>query len=291
MPITSQADILPLIRHLCLALQPYASSQNISINFTNSIKNLYVYYNPFKVIKDVSGILFAIISYLPKEHIIDLKASVDIINDVGVFKLHFHNSQINLPAISDITNNINFPVSVIQEKANESEIIMAFQEDADVGRYNESDALRKTNVKIPVFFEEVQRRLKLYFTKTDPQAIFMPEQNAKDSGFLRKLNEVIQHNINNEKFDANALSKEMALSRAQLLRKMKPLIRQSPGCYIKSLRLQKAKELLESNDLSVSEVAYKTGFQTPSHFTKVFIEKFGIRPSVFRRPKTNVTNE
>ncbi len=92
-------------------------------------------------------------------------------------------------------------------------------------------------------------------------------------------------------FDANALSAAMAVSRAQLFRKLKSLIGISPGHYIKSLRLEKAKKSLETLDLSVSEVAYKTGFQSPSHFTKVFTQKYGIRPSLLRRPKLYATNE
>jgi transcriptional regulator GlxA family with amidase domain len=100
----------------------------------------------------------------------------------------------------------------------------------------------------------------------------------------------LQH-LHQEGFDATALSREMAMSRAQLFRKLKPIISQPPASYIKAIRLQKAKELLETSDLTVSEVAYKTGFKTPSHFTKVFTEKFGLRPSVFATATVHATNE
>lgn len=291
MPITRQSNIIPLLHHLCLALQPYASSQNIRINFTTSINDFIIRYNPCKVIQGVSEILCAIISYLPKENTINLKASVVTVKDTRIFQLHIYNTGINLSGISEITANINFPVSIVGAEANETTFIINLNGQPDREAYVSCHSLNKTNIKIPVFFQEVQRRLKSYFTTTDTQRVGIHDRHPRDSVFLKKLNEVIQSNIDKENFDANALSKEMALSRAQLLRKLKPLIRQSPGCYIKSLRLQKAKELLENEDLSVSEAAYKTGFQTPSHFTKVFIEKYGIRPSLFRRPKPSVTNE
>jgi len=83
----------------------------------------------------------------------------------------------------------------------------------------------------------------------------------------------------------------MAMSRAQLLRRLKSLIGNSPGFYIKTMRLEKAKELLETTDLSVSEAAFKTGFGTPSNFSKVFSEKYGITPSQFRRINPNATNK
>jgi transcriptional regulator GlxA family with amidase domain len=55
------------------------------------------------------------------------------------------------------------------------------------------------------------------------------------------------------------------------------------------MRLQRAKELLETTDLTVSEIAFKTGFQTASHFTKIFQKQYGILPSVFRRDNTPAT--
>lgn len=78
--------------------------------------------------------------------------------------------------------------------------------------------------------------------------------------------------------------------RTQLYRKLQPIIRQAPGCYIQTLRIQKAKELLETTDMRVGEVAFKTGFQTPSHFTRIFIKHYGVRPSLFCRQTKNVTN-
>ncbi len=57
------------------------------------------------------------------------------------------------------------------------------------------------------------------------------------------------------------------------------------------MRLEKAKELLETTDSSISEAAFQTGFNSPSNFTKVFREKYGITPSQFRRPKLSATNE
>ncbi|NJN42917.1 MAG: helix-turn-helix transcriptional regulator [Flammeovirgaceae bacterium] len=80
------------------------------------------------------------------------------------------------------------------------------------------------------------------------------------------------------------------MSRTQLFRRLKPIIRQSPGSYIRTLKLQKAKELFETTDLRISEVAYQTGFETASHFTKVFTKQYGVKPSLFCRKKQPATN-
>ena len=69
------------------------------------------------------------------------------------------------------------------------------------------------------------------------------------------------------------------MSRSQLYRKMKALIDQSPSQFIRSYRLDKAKNLLETTDLTISEVAWQTGFKDLAHFSKSFQEKYGGPPS------------
>jgi transcriptional regulator GlxA family with amidase domain len=113
----------------------------------------------------------------------------------------------------------------------------------------------------------------------------------REAAFLQKINAVIVANMENEFFDATALSKEMNMSRTSLFRRLKPLIQQAPATYIKSIRLQKAKELLETTDISVGDAAFNTGFQTQSHFTKAFSDKFGFLPSTIRRKNRSGTKE
>lgn len=58
--------------------------------------------------------------------------------------------------------------------------------------------------------------------------------------------------------------------------------RKSGSCLAdrQAFRLQHAKELLETADLRVNEVALKTGFETASNFTKIFTKQFGMKPSM-----------
>ena len=58
---------------------------------------------------------------------------------------------------------------------------------------------------------------------------------------------------------------------------------QAPVKLMSALRLKKAKELLTSTTLSVSEIAYQTGFTTPGYFSKNFKSKYGISPKGFRQ--------
>ncbi len=106
--------------------------------------------------------------------------------------------------------------------------------------------------------------------------------NSKD-GFLKELKRVIEANLENPDFSISELCKEIGVSRSQLHRRVKSYTSLSTSLFIRRIRMLKAKELLQSTDLNISEIAYKTGNTSPQNFSKYFIEEFGISPSVFRK--------
>ena len=101
--------------------------------------------------------------------------------------------------------------------------------------------------------------------------------------FLYKVNKIIQGSISDENFGIVQLSKKLAMSRAQIHRKIKALTSLSISIYIWTLRMYKAKELLRTTDLSITEIAYKVSFKDPKNFTRAFIEEFSISPSDIRK--------
>jgi AraC-like DNA-binding protein len=136
---------------------------------------------------------------------------------------------------------------------------------------------------LPSFYSEIRKHLQSHFTKADKLLATLASQNPKDAVFLEKVNFLILTNIDKDGFNSNRLSKAMGMSRTQLYRKLHPIIRQAPGVYIQTMRIQKAKELLETTDMRIGEVAFNTGFQTPSHFTRIFSKHYGVKPSAFFR--------
>ncbi len=109
------------------------------------------------------------------------------------------------------------------------------------------------------------------------------KKSAKEDAFLGKVKSIVEKNINNEDFGITQLCQEMHVSRTQLHRKLKAITNSSTSRVIRSIRLQKARELLESSDQNVSEVGYAVGFTNRSHFTQVFTEEFGQPPSSYKR--------
>ncbi|MEM6966436.1 MAG: ATP-binding protein, partial [Bacteroidota bacterium] len=131
-----------------------------------------------------------------------------------------------------------------------------------------------------------QQRLAQYFSKgikneTSIQASTdLPKETIQiEHAFIQKIEKVLEKHYQEKDFTLKNLCQKIGLSRAQLFRKMKALVGTSPAAFIKSYRLHKAKILLETTELNVSEVAWKTGFSSLPHFSRVFQEEFGVSPS------------
>lgn len=103
----------------------------------------------------------------------------------------------------------------------------------------------------------------------------------KEDKFIEKLNEIIRENMSDEAFNVNVLCREMAMGKSQLYWKFKALTNQSVAKYIRTARLQKAKELLQTTSMNVSEVGYRVGMKSISTFSQLFKEEFGESPRNF----------
>jgi len=94
--------------------------------------------------------------------------------------------------------------------------------------------------------------------------------------------EAVEKNIDNEKFSVEDLAQEACLSKTHLNRKLKALTDLSPAEFVRYIRLQRAKELLEGNAGTIADIAYQVGFSSPKYFSTCFHERFGYSPSEFK---------
>lgn len=106
-----------------------------------------------------------------------------------------------------------------------------------------------------------------------------PRTQNRDEIFINKAREIIYGKMADEEFGVNALSHEMGISRVHLTREFQRIINRSPSSFIKSIRLNYARHLLLSGDLSIKEVLWEIGIRSHSGFTKAFKEEFGYLPS------------
>jgi signal transduction histidine kinase/ligand-binding sensor domain-containing protein/DNA-binding response OmpR family regulator len=102
-----------------------------------------------------------------------------------------------------------------------------------------------------------------------------------DDIFIQKAKKIVEHHISDSEFDPEMFAVEIGMSRVQLYRKIKALTHKTVNEFLKTIRMQKAAELIIHSEMSVSEVAYSVGFKTPAHFSVTFSKHFGESPSKF----------
>lgn len=112
-----------------------------------------------------------------------------------------------------------------------------------------------------------------------------------ESDFVDRLTEIINANLLNEHFGPEQLADKMGMSYSSLHRKMKETFQKNISQFIREKRLEKAKDILQNENLSVSEIAYKVGFSSPTYFNKSFREYFGTSPGEFKKGEKNKNNE
>lgn len=101
----------------------------------------------------------------------------------------------------------------------------------------------------------------------------------QEDKFITELKTYILENISETQLSVTSISEHFLISRTQLYRKVKALTNQNATNFITQIRLEYALELINKNELSVSEIAYRSGFSSPSYFTSVFKRVYGKTPS------------
>lgn len=104
---------------------------------------------------------------------------------------------------------------------------------------------------------------------------------SEDEKFLKNALDFIEQNITKPNFSVEELSRHLALSRVSLYRKLLTLTGKTPVDCIRTIRLQRAVQLLEKSKLSIANVAYEVGFNNAAYFAKVFKEEYGMLPSEY----------
>jgi signal transduction histidine kinase/DNA-binding response OmpR family regulator len=107
------------------------------------------------------------------------------------------------------------------------------------------------------------------------------EEYSLDDQFIMKLIAIIEKDISNTLLDVEYLSKNIGLSRQQLYRKMKAISGQTPVEFIRSIRIKRAAQLIIKKVAPINEIAYMTGFENLSYFSKRFKEEYGQFPSEY----------
>jgi len=109
--------------------------------------------------------------------------------------------------------------------------------------------------------------------------IILPEIKS----FLKNVLLLLEANYADENIDADQMASELALSKAQLYRKIKALTGFTPHGLIKDYRLKQARQLISEGEHSISDIIFMTGFNNRTYFYRSYKELFGETPGEFNK--------
>lgn len=125
----------------------------------------------------------------------------------------------------------------------------------------------------------LRKRMMQTFSKNKFAQIVDLKDDKPETKFLQKIIAIIHNDIDNYSFGSRHIAQKLRLSESQIYRKLKAITGKSTAVFIRSVRLEKAKEMLQTTNKTVSEIAYEVGFNDPSWFSRAFKEEFGQTPS------------
>ena len=277
-----QADLIPLFRGLVTGLQPFAAAQDVDLVFETNVKHLAASYNPEKALSEITVLLSRVITFTPQSY--QIKVVVGECNEKkGNCLVVIENTGVELSKLGEILESVKEGLIVERlEKGTRFSVLIPISNQA-ITRQKGGSTDSLLPKKYPNYYAAVVKRLTTHFSNTENLEKAAELKSSGEGVFLKKVNVVINAHISDSEFKVDALANAMALSRTQLFRKIKVLTQKSPQQYLRFVRLEKAKRLLQATDkdMNVSEVCYETGFASKSHFTRSFQKEFGFSPSEF----------
>ena len=196
-------------------------------------------------------------------------------------------SDIMMPVMDGITfcsklkNDLltsHIPVILLTAKQGQENIISGYESGADM--YVEKPFNTQTlELMVQNMLRTREQNRKQF--KDDPELnITAVVRNPRDEKLLNNIKAFVNENIENENLSVSDITQAVGVSRTVLHVKTKNLLDMSISEYVRTIRLNKAKELLLEG-LNVSETAYNTGFSDPNYFSKCFKKKYGSTPTDF----------
>ena len=283
---------LPIINSLCAYVPPFSHilDKDDSINFDNDsilitedrsnimiiedndeLRNLLqrIFSRQFNVITAQDG---SIALSLVEDNQIDL-----VISDVmmpNMSGIEFCNILKSQPSTSHI------PVILLTAINAEGSIIKGLNTGADdyiVKPFSAKILLAKCH-NILAIRQQLQQK---YQTSTESDVNILTESTI-DNDILQRAIQIIESNISAPTFDIIDFAQELGLSRTSLFNKIKSLTGMTPNNFMIDIKLKHAATLLKRGNENVSNIAYSCGFNTLSHFNKLFKKTYGMTPSEYR---------
>lgn len=136
-------------------------------------------------------------------------------------------------------------------------------------------------VRVKQLIENRQQIRKHYQQDVITQFVKENKISQLDSSFLKKCNAIIEKHLTENEYGVEQMSVEIGLSRVHVYRKIKHLTGLTVSEFVRNIKLKKAAVMLQESGKTIAEVAYETGFSSPSYFSKCFKDLYNISPTEF----------
>lgn len=107
--------------------------------------------------------------------------------------------------------------------------------------------------------------------------------NNIDWRFIEEVKKQVEDHMSNSDFTIDVLCSLLNMSRSSFYSKIKSLTGEAPADYVRSLKIQKAAELLSEDKLNINEIAEATGFNDAKYFREVFKKHYNMNPSEYKK--------
>ncbi|OGB67564.1 MAG: hypothetical protein A2Y94_02635 [Caldithrix sp. RBG_13_44_9] len=176
-------------------------------------------------------------------------------------------------------NTSHIPVILLTARASQESRLEGLETGADDYLVKPFER-RELLVRVKNLIDQ-RRRLRDKFKRdllVEPSAVTV---TSLDEDFLKRAITTVEKNLNDPEFETEIFAEALYVSRSQLHRKLTGLTGQTPGEFIRTIRLKRAAQLLQKRGVNVSEVAYEVGFNNLSYFAKAFRRQFNCSPSEY----------
>ncbi|MEJ5262327.1 MAG: helix-turn-helix domain-containing protein, partial [Ignavibacterium sp.] len=178
--------------------------------------------------------------------------------------------------IKESTLTSHIPIIILTAKADQEDKLTGLKTGADeylIKPFSAQELVLRVKNLI-----SIRKKLREKYSKTGSFNPSQVTESSLDQKLLSKILEEINNNISDEKFTAEILAKNVAISVSQLNRKLNALIGQPAGQLIRTVRMEKAAKMLTNKEASIKEVAYSVGYSDQSNFARTFKKHFGKTP-------------
>ena len=219
------------------------------------------------------------LSILKKEHIDMIVTDVMMPNMDGIELCRTVKSNIKISHI---------PVIMLTAKNDVEHVTQGFVEGADdyVQKPFNLDILKLRIQRILKWKRECYRKFAIADIPTSDIT-----SSSLDEALMEKAIKAVEENMENPQFSVEELSSIVGMSRSNLYNKLMSITGKAPSEFIRILRLKKSVKYLKGTQMTIAEVAYKVGFNSPKIFTHYFKEEYKMTPTEYRKSKETPTGD